>query len=194
MSGLGFGMEDEPPHEPTAAGGPPASASSACSSCSSRSSCSLGRVDQRRLRQRSRLLRQRHGHVHVVVHPGDSASAIGRRLADADVVKSSSAFTVAAEANPKSRGIQPGTYQLHHAHEGIARARPDARSRRRWSATPCRSPRASPLPTSSRGSPPTRRSPADALQAALADPAALGLPVVGRTVTSKASCSRRRIR
>src|SRR5262249_31707551 len=35
-------------------------------------------------------------------------------LANDGVVKSSSAFTSAADANPKSRSIQPGTYRLHH--------------------------------------------------------------------------------
>ncbi|HVY09359.1 MAG TPA: endolytic transglycosylase MltG [Mycobacteriales bacterium] len=49
----------------------------------------------------------------VVVHPGDTASTIAKTLVDADVVKSDTAFTSAADANPASRGIQPGTYKLH---------------------------------------------------------------------------------
>jgi UPF0755 protein len=53
------------------------------------------------------------GNVTIVVKPGDTASAIAETLVDAGVVKSSSAFTSAAEADPKSRGIQPGTYRLH---------------------------------------------------------------------------------
>jgi UPF0755 protein len=52
------------------------------------------------------------GTVLVVVHPGDSASAIASTLVHDGVVKSTSAFTSAAEANPKSRQIQPGTYRL----------------------------------------------------------------------------------
>jgi UPF0755 protein len=54
------------------------------------------------------------GTVLVVVHSGDSASVIASTLASDGVVKSSSAFTSAADANPNSRDIQPGTYRLHH--------------------------------------------------------------------------------
>jgi UPF0755 protein len=55
------------------------------------------------------------GSVTVVVQPGDSAAAIGRTLAKAGVVRSTSAFTDAANLNPQSRNIGPGTYQLHRA-------------------------------------------------------------------------------
>jgi UPF0755 protein len=55
------------------------------------------------------------GTVTVVVQPGDSAATIGQTLAKAGVVRSSAAFTDAANLNPKSRNIGPGTYQLHHA-------------------------------------------------------------------------------
>ena len=51
----------------------------------------------------------------VVVQPGDTAATIGKTLSSAGVVRSSSAFTDAANLNPKSRNIGPGTYQLHHA-------------------------------------------------------------------------------
>jgi UPF0755 protein len=54
------------------------------------------------------------GNVTVVIHQGDTATTIGNTLADAGVVRSSSAFTTAANSNPKSRNIVPGTYQLHH--------------------------------------------------------------------------------
>ncbi|HEX3825351.1 MAG TPA: endolytic transglycosylase MltG [Mycobacteriales bacterium] len=54
------------------------------------------------------------GTVTVVVHDGDGASAIGDTLASDGVVRSSSAFVSAAAANPRSRGIAPGTYRLHH--------------------------------------------------------------------------------
>jgi len=53
------------------------------------------------------------GSVLVVVHEGDSASTIGRTLASAGVVRSSSVFTSAAAMNPKSRDIGPGTYKMH---------------------------------------------------------------------------------
>jgi UPF0755 protein len=54
------------------------------------------------------------GKVRVVVHEGDSASTIGKTLADAGVVRSVGAFTDAAALNPRSRDIGPGTYDLHH--------------------------------------------------------------------------------
>lgn len=52
------------------------------------------------------------GAVAVVVAPGDSASVITTTLAAADVVKSAGAFVDAANADPRSRGIAPGTYKL----------------------------------------------------------------------------------
>jgi UPF0755 protein len=52
------------------------------------------------------------GKVLFEVHEGDTAAAIGRALKDAGVVKSVQAFTDAAAAEPASRGIQVGTYQL----------------------------------------------------------------------------------
>jgi UPF0755 protein len=61
------------------------------------------------------------GSVTVVVHDGDSASTIGRTLASAGVVRSGSAFTSAAAANPRSRDIGPGTYKLH-SHMAASRA------------------------------------------------------------------------
>jgi UPF0755 protein len=54
------------------------------------------------------------GTVLVVIQSGDSASTIAGILVTDGVVKSSSSFTSAAAANPKSIGIQPGTYKLHH--------------------------------------------------------------------------------
>lgn len=53
------------------------------------------------------------GRVQVVVNEGDTAATIGKTLAAAGVVKSSSAFVSAAGQNPKSRNIGPGTYDLH---------------------------------------------------------------------------------
>jgi UPF0755 protein len=52
------------------------------------------------------------GAVTIVVNPGDTASTIGKTLANAGVVRSSSAFVDAANQNTKSRNIGPGTYQL----------------------------------------------------------------------------------
>lgn len=53
-----------------------------------------------------------HGKVLFEVHKGDSAAAIGRALKAEGVVASVQAFTDAAAADPLSRGIQVGVYQL----------------------------------------------------------------------------------
>lgn len=50
--------------------------------------------------------------VNVVVKPGDGAATIGQELFDKKVVASVKAFVQAAEADPKSVNIQPGTYRL----------------------------------------------------------------------------------
>ena len=52
------------------------------------------------------------GSVDVRIVAGDSGRAIGRTLADAGVVKTSSAFVDASRTQPKMAGIQPGTYRL----------------------------------------------------------------------------------
>jgi UPF0755 protein len=52
------------------------------------------------------------GSVTIQVHAGDSSAAIGQTLKDAGVVKSVDAFTDAARADDRSRGIQVGYYQL----------------------------------------------------------------------------------
>lgn len=52
------------------------------------------------------------GQVVFEVEPGDVASEIGRNLKDAGVVASVQAFIDAANANPESSGIQPGSYEL----------------------------------------------------------------------------------
>jgi UPF0755 protein len=52
------------------------------------------------------------GSVTVQVHQGDSSTAIGQTLKDAGVVKSVGAFTDAALSDDRSRGIQVGYYQL----------------------------------------------------------------------------------
>jgi UPF0755 protein len=53
------------------------------------------------------------GTVLVVVHPGDTSSAIADTLVTDKVVRSAGAFTSAADADPRSRRLGPGTYRLH---------------------------------------------------------------------------------
>lgn len=52
------------------------------------------------------------GEVQVTVASGDTGGAIGQTLVDAGVVATVNAFTSAYAANPAAVGIQPGTYGL----------------------------------------------------------------------------------
>lgn len=52
------------------------------------------------------------GEVQVTVAQGDSGGAIGQTLVDAGVVATVNAFSSAYAANPAAVGIQPGTYAL----------------------------------------------------------------------------------
>lgn len=52
------------------------------------------------------------GEVVVQVQPGQSAAEIAQTLYDKGVVKSTKAFVSAAQANPRSTQIQPGSYRL----------------------------------------------------------------------------------
>ncbi|TKR22859.1 endolytic transglycosylase MltG [Cellulomonas hominis] len=52
------------------------------------------------------------GEAQVVVASGDTGGAIGQTLVDAGVVATTQAFTSAYAANPAATGIQPGTYTL----------------------------------------------------------------------------------
>ncbi|MFI5496227.1 endolytic transglycosylase MltG [Actinoplanes sp. NPDC051859] len=52
------------------------------------------------------------GEVEVTLPEGSSLTEIGNKLAEADVVKSPAAFIDAAEANPRGKNIQPGTYKM----------------------------------------------------------------------------------
>lgn len=52
------------------------------------------------------------GAVTIVVNKGDSLTAMGATLAEADVVKTSDAFVLAASANEDATTIGPGTYTL----------------------------------------------------------------------------------
>lgn len=60
------------------------------------------------------------GQVLVQVQPGDSAADIGAALLGKEVVKSVKAFTRAAAKDDRSRGIQPGYYQLRLRMSGAA--------------------------------------------------------------------------
>ena len=53
------------------------------------------------------------GDVTVHVEKGDTASAIAATLYKAGVIRSEEAFIDAANANPKSKSIAPGSYKLH---------------------------------------------------------------------------------
>jgi UPF0755 protein len=53
------------------------------------------------------------GSVLVVVHPGDTSAAIASTLVDDHVIRSEGPFTSAADADPRSRDIGPGTYRMH---------------------------------------------------------------------------------
>lgn len=50
--------------------------------------------------------------IQVTIEKNASLTAIGNTLVDADVVKSTKAFVNAADANPKGKNIQSGTYNL----------------------------------------------------------------------------------
>lgn len=52
------------------------------------------------------------GSAVVRVSAGESSSGIGRALASLGVVQDSRAFSDAARADPRSRGIQPGSYRM----------------------------------------------------------------------------------
>lgn len=52
------------------------------------------------------------GEVQVQIYEGQSATDIGAKLEELDVVKSQKAFVEAAKDNPRSKEIQPGIYKL----------------------------------------------------------------------------------
>jgi UPF0755 protein len=60
------------------------------------------------------------GSVEVKVEDGDSLSAIATRLVDAGVIASADPFVEAAEADAAATGIQPGTYALRERMSGQA--------------------------------------------------------------------------
>ncbi len=115
------------------------------------------------------------GEVQIRVVSGDSLTAIGNTLVDADVVASAGPFVDAASANPAAAGIQPGVYSMALQMSGQAAldrlldpasrlfARVTVPEGLRVDAVLQRVADSSEIPLAD-------------LQAAAADPAALGLP------------------
>lgn len=63
------------------------------------------------------------GSVLVQINPGQSATAVGDRLAALGVVASARAFSNAAKASPKGNALEPGTYRVHkHMQASLALA------------------------------------------------------------------------
>ncbi|MBB5152785.1 endolytic transglycosylase MltG [Saccharopolyspora phatthalungensis] len=60
------------------------------------------------------------GETVIEIKPGDTVSAIGRTLADKNVVASTKAFTKAAEQNRQINSIQPGYYLMRNQMSGEA--------------------------------------------------------------------------
>lgn len=111
----------------------------------------------------------------VVVNPGDTGSAMAATLVDAGVVATTGAFLDAYEANPDASSIQPGTYQLlleMKASDAVL-ALLDPASRVSMKVTIPEGYTATQI--FDRISEVTLL-PVDQLQAAAADPAAIGLP------------------
>jgi UPF0755 protein len=115
------------------------------------------------------------GAVQVRVNEGDSLRTIAGTLVESDVIASSKPFEKAAKANPAATGIQPGVYSLHQQMSGKAALDLllDPVSRVVSKVT---------LPEGLTVAQTLQRLadqgglPLDQLQAAAADPAALGLP------------------
>jgi UPF0755 protein len=112
VSGLGFGMEDDDPHDPRPQRRAAGVGVLVVLVVLVAIVVLVGRAVGGIFGGGGDYSGQGTGTVTIVVKPGDTASAIANTLVDAGVVKSTSAFTSAADANPKSRGIQPGTYRL----------------------------------------------------------------------------------
>ncbi|MGY1793851.1 endolytic transglycosylase MltG [Geodermatophilus sp. SYSU D00525] len=115
------------------------------------------------------------GSVEVRVGEGDTLSDIAGTLVEADVIASSEPFVEAAEANAAATGIQPGVYELRSQMSGQAALDllldPAARQVSRVTV-----PEGSTLAGTLQRISETTGLPVEELQAAAADPAALGLP------------------
>ncbi|MGY1830377.1 endolytic transglycosylase MltG [Geodermatophilus sp. SYSU D01180] len=115
------------------------------------------------------------GSVEVRVGEGDTLSDIARTLVEADVIASSEPFVDAAEANAAATGIQPGVYELRSQMSGQAALDllldPAARQVSRVTV-----PEGSTLAGTLQRISDDTGLPVEELQAAAADPAALGLP------------------
>ena len=60
------------------------------------------------------------GEIQVQIAENSSLTEMGNALVDSDVVKSTKAFTNAAEENPRGKNIQPGTYNMRKQMSGAA--------------------------------------------------------------------------
>ncbi|GAB3603873.1 endolytic transglycosylase MltG [Kineococcus gypseus] len=115
------------------------------------------------------------GEVAVKVENGDTGTAIARTLREAGVVKTTDAFLSAASAQPGMASIQPGTYRLR---EGMSAASAvalllDPASKITSRLTVPEGLRATQVVALVAEQTPI---PAEQLEAALRDPAAIGLP------------------
>ena len=121
------------------------------------------------------------GSVDIRVNDGDSLRAIAGTLVGADVIASTDPFEEAAKANPAATGIQPGVYTLHSQMSGQAALDLllDPASRQLTKVTVPEGLTATQV--LQRLSDQTGLPLAD-LQAAAADPAALGLPAYANGV------------
>jgi UPF0755 protein len=115
------------------------------------------------------------GQVLVQVRNGQTASDIAVTLRAEDVVKSEKAFRRAADAEPRSRSVQPGFYRLRAQMSGAAAVAllldPVARARTRVTL-----PEGVTLAVALQRIADATEVPLAELQKAVADPSALGLP------------------
>jgi UPF0755 protein len=115
------------------------------------------------------------GTVEVRVGDGDTLSDIARTLVESDVIASSEPFVDAAEADPAATGIQPGVYVLRAQMSGQAALDllldPATRQVSRVTV-----PEGTTLAATLQRIAESTGLPIEDLQAAAADPAALGLP------------------
>lgn len=118
---------------------------------------------------------QGQGDVTVQVKDGDSAADIATTLRSKDVVKSEAAFRKAATTEERSRAVQPGFYRLHLHMSGAAALAllldPASRARTRVTL-----PEGVTVAVALQKIADATEVPLADLQAAVADPAALGLP------------------